>query len=231
MDVSSPKSSAKVALFALGGLALGALITIALLAILGVLLQKHPLERTDPAAHTIWVLLPGLLVIFLGVGLYKWRPRLKTASSGFILGSLGVYIVVIGLFFSDPLGLGETTAPSDAEAALARAVPPNETDREISVPLSHYGASELANLRRGDGSVDTYVDATVPSTGPNVISVNPIDDFTWGAAAKSRSSGICHLVVIVKDQEDPSSTKAMRGELAKGNLCVGSAANPTNVQD
>ncbi len=77
--------------------------------------------------------------------------------------------------------------------------------------------------RSEDGLPVSYVPADVPSDGPLVVSVNPIDDFTWGAAALSARTGRCYLVVLVRDQ-DPRYGHVRYGVLADGRPCKGSEA-------
>ena len=70
--------------------------------------------------------------------------------------------------------------------------------------------------------------ADVPSTGPDVVSVNPIDAYTWGAAALS-PNGRCYVLVAVIDRTDTRFGADHYGWLAKGAKCVGSAATPTKA--
>lgn len=76
---------------------------------------------------------------------------------------------------------------------------------------------------------NSYLESSQPSSGPKVVSVNAIDEFTWGAAAKSNEDGICYLILIIRDPADPTSSKALRRELTKGSPCLGSAANPKDI--
>ena len=64
------------------------------------------------------------------------------------------------------------------------------------------GQPVVPGLGSGWGRI-TYVSANVPSTRPDLVSVNPIDDYTWGAAARSVRDGRCHVIVIVSDRTNP----------------------------
>src|SRR5947209_5310406 len=52
--------------------------------------------------------------------------------------------------------------------------------------FSRFDAAELNRIQQGKELRQLrFVDRDVPSTGPDVVSVNVIDDFTWAAAALS----------------------------------------------
>ena len=71
-----------------------------------------------------------------------------------------------------------------------------------------------------------YVPADVPSTGPTVVSVNPIDRFTWGAASLLRANGPCFLIVWTADRSNPAFGGARFGILPAGSTCLGAQATP-----
>lgn len=71
--------------------------------------------------------------------------------------------------------------------------------------------------------------ADVPCTRPERISVNPIDDYTWGAAARSVRTGRCCVVVTVHDRDDPGRGTTRYGQLPEGAACLGSAAIPATA--
>jgi hypothetical protein len=107
--------------------------------------------------------------------------------------------------------------------------------------FSRYTADELNRLRQDPSTraqlfwpqsqdLDiTYVPADVPSDGPLVVSVNAIDDYTWGAAARSDRTGRCYLVVLVRERESPRYGHTRDGVLTDGLPCTGSAATPATT--
>ena len=68
-----------------------------------------------------------------------------------------------------------------AQSALENAVPNPWTSSGQFMGLTAFTAAELNRSHHGShwGPI-TYVDADVASTRPDEVSVNPIDDFTWG---------------------------------------------------
>ncbi len=71
--------------------------------------------------------------------------------------------------------------------------------------------------------------ADVPSTGPLVVSVNPIDDYTWGAAALSARTHRCYLVLYITDPTNLRHQTMHYGQLPEGAPCLGAAATPETV--
>jgi hypothetical protein len=107
---------------------------------------------------------------------------------------------------------------------------------------SRYTADEMNRLlqdpdgrahllwRSEKGPSITYVPADVASDGPLVVSVNPIDDFTWGAAALSDRTRRCYLQVHVREPENPRYGHTRFGRLAEGRPCTGSEATRANTR-
>jgi hypothetical protein len=78
--------------------------------------------------------------------------------------------------------------------------------------------------------VITFVPADVPSTRPNMVSVNPIDQYTWGdAAAYSVRTDRCYLILSTEDPLNPQYGNTYYGRLAQGASCVGLAATRQTV--
>ena len=69
----------------------------------------------------------------------------------------------------------------------------------------------------------------VPSTGPDVVSVNVVDDFTWGAAALSDQTDRCYVIVTAIDRDMPQFGGTRHGWLPKGEACLGASAVPARV--
>jgi hypothetical protein len=120
--------------------------------------------------------------------------------------------------------------PPYATSALDWATPNPSSSSGAYGGLSRYTAAELNRVHQGSrwGPI-TYVDAGVPSTRPDEVSVNPIDDYTWGAAAHSARDGRCYVIVITHDRTDPRYGSTHYGRLPAGATCVGSAATPATA--
>ena len=84
--------------------------------------------------------------------------------------------------------------------------------------------------RSEQGPPITYVPADMASDGPLVVSVNPIDDFTWGAAALSERTQRCYLQVHVRELGNPRYGHSRFGHLAEGRPCKGSEATRTSTR-
>jgi hypothetical protein len=217
-DTRSDSSKMRV----VAGFVAGAACTVGLLALFGLGVRRGSSVDSGSLLHRSFLLVPLFLAAGFVLFVRRWRRSHLPLAWSLLGGCALVYAFMVGSFLVDPLGLGSTTEPTDAEGALARAVPPLEP----AIPLNSYGADRLAAMHQGGNS---YVEASQPSSGPNVVSVNAIDENTWGAAAQSNETGTCYLILIVRDPNDPTSSRALRGELSKGSLCLGSAANPKEI--
>jgi hypothetical protein len=120
--------------------------------------------------------------------------------------------------------------PPYAQSALQWALP-SVGDSGQLVGLTRFTAAELNRTHHGSqwGPI-TYVDADVPSTRPDEVSVNPMDDFTWGAAAYSVRTHRCYVVVVVTDRENPQYGSTFYGELPEGARCIGRNATPETAR-
>ena len=74
-----------------------------------------------------------------------------------------------------------------------------------------------------------FVRANRPSTGPKVISVNPIDAYTWGAVARARS-GRCYALVWVLDRREPQYGGSRYGFVPRSSPCEASFATPATIR-
>ncbi len=74
------------------------------------------------------------------------------------------------------------------------------------------------------------VDARTESTGNLVVSVNPIDRFTWSAAARS-SNGRCYAILLQSDRENPRFGTTYYAKLPSGTPCKGEMATAETVRD
>ncbi|HKA11229.1 MAG TPA: hypothetical protein VKI99_12255 [Candidatus Dormibacteraeota bacterium] len=149
----------------------------------------------------IGVVLPGIVLLAWGVG--------GTAS---VVGELYLH------------------GPPYAESALQWATPDPREQRDPSAGLVEFTAARLQQLKHGSGwgPID-YVPADVPSTRPHIVSVNPIDKYTWGAAAYSVRAGRCYLILVAEDPRNPEYGATYYGRLPARESCVGSAATRASV--
>jgi hypothetical protein len=127
------------------------------------------------------------------------------------------------------IGCGDH-GPPYAESALQWAVPNPWMSDGRYIGMTHFTAAELNRIHQGSkwGPIN-FVDADVPSTRPDQISVNAIDDNTWGAAAYSVRAKRCYLIVTVGDRTDHRYGSTFYGRLPAGATCVGLAATPANA--
>lgn len=139
----------------------------------------------------------------------------------------------------DPIGLGGDCYPwlpteEFASNTLFNVSPPVWDDSQF-LGLDRFTADEMNRLHPEieEGFNETryrYVSADLPSTGPLVVSVNPIDRFTWGAAVLSDRDDHCYLQVSIHETENPQYGETRWGVLPRGRACVASAATPSRVR-
>lgn len=120
--------------------------------------------------------------------------------------------------------------PPYAESALSWSHPDPRTGRNPSLGEMQWTADELNRVHQGhEWGVITFVPADVPSTRPTMVSVNPIDQYTWGAAAYSVRADRCYLTLTALDPSNPLYGGTFYGRLAQGASCVGLAATRQTV--
>ena len=132
---------------------------------------------------------------------------------------------------ADPIGLGPGIAsgPPDAQDSLLFAMPSGRDSAGTYVGLDRFTAEDLNRIHKGvELRPLRFIGANMPSTGPDVVSVNPIDRYTWAASALS-SRGICYAIVSAHDRANPKYGSTYFGRLPHGAACVGSAASPATV--
>lgn len=110
-----------------------------------------------------------------------------------------------------------------AATVLLEALP--SADPTQAGGMTRFTAAELTRLKQGAqfGNV-AYVTGDVASADPELVSVNPIDAYTWGAAAYSTRLQRCIVVVESHDRTNPQYGGTYWGVLAPGAPCVGTAA-------
>lgn len=153
------------------------------------------------------------------------RPwRIVLAAAG-----VAVAVMLVDLLL-DPLGLkGDLSrVGKDARASLSYSLPDPTAEDGKLIPLTTFDASKMATSRDLRSRGLSFVGPAVPSTGPAVISVNPIDDLTWTAAALS-TDGTCFLLGLIFYSADHVGS-IMYGE-SEARPCRGSLATPQTLTD
>jgi hypothetical protein len=118
-----------------------------------------------------------------------------------------------------------------AESELLWAAPNPWSSTGQYMGMRHFSAAELNRLHAGyELGPIKFVAADIASTRPDVVSVNPIDDSTWGAASYSVREHRCYLMVLIAQPAHPGSTSVLFGRLPDGAACVGLAATPKQVR-
>ena len=184
--------------------------------------QYLPPEQIEPVFIRTYTSLPWLLPVILGLLLVFRVPNHRWLGGMVVLGGLfgyAVYYNIFNFFIQRPLYAG----PPNAAGSLQFAVP--QPTPGVELRLSEADAETLNRNRNGwKWRQLGYVPSHEPSTGPMVVSVNPIDDETWGAAALSLR-GHCNLILVVNLPPPRQGGYVLYGILPDGAPCVGSAAN------
>jgi hypothetical protein len=158
----------------------------------------------------------------------RLKPGLLLLLSSVLLWFLSS---VAAAAVADPIGLGPgiATGPPDAADTLLFAVPTGRDESGDFIGLDKFPAEELNRIQQGALLRPLrFVDADTPSTAVDVVSVNPIDRFTWSAVALS-SRGDCLAILSAHDKTNPNYGNTYYGRLPKSSLCVASAATPATV--
>lgn len=151
--------------------------------------------------------------------------RIATVVAGCVAGW---FVLVYGLA-AVLKATGGRPGPG-AQSSLEYSSPPARDASGRFLGFGRFDAAELNRIRQGKELRKLrFVGPDVPSTGPAVVSVNVIDDFTWGAAALSDQNDRCYLVVRAIDRDKPQFGGTQHGWLPKGEPCVGAAAVPARV--
>jgi hypothetical protein len=137
-----------------------------------------------------------------------------------VLATIAAVLLATGMIN----GCGKHGLPY-AESALQWAMPDPWSASGQYLGMSRFTAAELNRVHQGSGwgRID-FVDGDLPSTRPDQVSVNPIDDYTWTAAAHSARDGRCYVIASVVDRQNPRDGNTFYGRLPVGTRCVGDAA-------
>lgn len=110
-------------------------------------------------------------------------------------------------------------------------LPPSPWNRESEfMGLDKFNAEYLNRHPPATLRHVSFVGPDVSSSGPDIVSVNPIGKYQWGAAAKSARTGDCFLFVVSHDPSDPRKGLTRYDRLAPEAECRGSLATPDKVQ-
>jgi hypothetical protein len=166
----------------------------------------------------------------LGARRLRIKPALLAVSSLVVLW----FFSGLGAFALAPRNLFWPLIPSeppDAQDSLTFAVPNGWDASGTFIGFDRFTADELNRIHQGSKLRPLrFVTADTPSTRLDIVSVNPIDRFTWGAVALS-SSGRCDAILIVYDPaiarfHVPQNYFSV---LPAGSACGGSAATAATV--
>lgn len=150
------------------------------------------------------------------------------------------YIPIWGMLLA-PLASPQSDFPMGLEHGMPR-LPIFRPEYAEYLLYSRFTADEMNRLsqdpdrrarlvwRSLEDQAIAYVAADIASDGPLVVSVNPIDDYTWGAAALSERTQRCYLEVHVREKESPRYGHTRWGRLAEGLPCKGSEATRANTR-
>lgn len=157
--------------------------------------------------------------------LHRWISRPKVF--GLLLPLVAVSAAgTIWTLDPDFLGLRAGPGPAGAQSSLDHSLP-NDLD-----PDGHrrsyldFTAAELNRIGQGSDLRELhFVPADVPSTSPAIVSVNPIDEFTWAAASLSDQDGRCYVILAEADRTNPEFGDVRHGWIPLGAPCIGTSAN------
>lgn len=117
---------------------------------------------------------------------------------------------------------------TESATAVLEELPPEPWDGDQFLGMMRFDEHYLNENSALALEKVNFVSSEVESTRPKVVSVNPIDDFTWGAAARSAKTGDCFVMVVLLDREDPRRG-SFRYERFSGGPCQGTLAVPERV--
>lgn len=163
--------------------------------------------------------------------LTRQRPRLLRVLL-MIVATAGSVFVLSGVweFACNPIGVGGNCMPWVPQEPFAENTLLGAGPNGFDLPMDRYTADYLNQTHPGEewtiGKV-RYVDADTASAGPTVVSVNPVDRYTWGAATYDTRRRRCYLIRWGSDRRNPEYGGARFDVLTPGERCVGSAITAT----
>ncbi|MCX6021439.1 MAG: RHS repeat-associated core domain-containing protein, partial [Chloroflexi bacterium] len=182
-----------------------------------------PPEEVEGIFYEFYTYLPLLLTSLIGLFTVIRISSNRWMAVSMVLGALfGSFLF---LNFPSPVHSRYYQGPPDAIISLRTAIP--QPIPGVGWRLAEADAATLNSVHYGwERRKIHYVSAQELSTGPLVVSVNPIDNDAWGAAALSLR-GHCNLLLAL--QTSPPSLRYRYGVLPDGMPCVGAAANRETV--
>lgn len=162
------------------------------------------------------------------------RPRLSAWNLArralFVVAVLGVVVIVLTVIeeLSDPLGLSGAGSGHFPNALSWASPDPWRGKTFVGYERSTAETLDRANQGRDINKNLRFVDARTPSTGNLVVSVHPIDHFTWGAAALA-SNGRCNGVLVAHDPKNPQFGNTHYARFPPGTRCIGLSATAATV--
>lgn len=154
---------------------------------------------------------------------HSWYARWVAVFGVIAVGVICAVLLSWALaFVRDPLGLGgggDEGVGRLATGSLSFAEPTPWDEDDKFLGYARFTA-EYMNEHRDDVLRRLiFVGPDAPSTGPHMVSVNPIDDFR-AAAALSRENGACYAIVAESSRRNPEYGGTKYGIISEGS-CTG----------
>lgn len=184
-------------------------------------------------------LAPNIPLLLALIAAIVTAVRLHGKGWGFIVvgGGCVAYFPVFVALFGPPLFLEPAIflGPADATRTLFWAAPV-ASSAPADKGMLYFTADELNREHHGYGSNSwghithiTYVGAHEQSSGTYVVSVNPIDKYTWSAVARSSFTGTCYAVLWYSDPSNVEYGGTLYGQWDASQPCMASRATRATV--
>jgi len=106
----------------------------------------------------------------------------------------------------------------------------SQANHGIVPSMTMFTAEYLNRTNHGyyQGQRLFYLNSNQNSKRYDQISVNPIDRYTWSAAARG-AEGECYGILALHDHSDPSNGSTLYAQFGKTRECRGAMATPQSV--